>query len=126
MEVREALKVVRALADGVDPTTGEVLAEKSVYQNPQTVRALNRAVGALEYLEERERNKGKLPANAGKPWSRAEDGQLCEELQKGVDFHEIAKTHNRTVASIVAHLVKLGKIAANTSPPKVAGKALWT
>ncbi len=120
MEIQEALKIMRALADGVNPTTGEVLQAESVYQNPQTVRALQRAVGALEYVEERERNKRKLPLKAGLPWSRAEDEQVCEDLRKGINFHDIAKTHNRTVGSIIARLVKLGKIAPHPSPPKAA------
>jgi hypothetical protein len=78
------------------------------------VRAFHRAVGALEYMEERERSRRTLPANAGKSWSRAEDEQVCEELRRGIDFHQIAKTHNRTVASIIARLVTLGKISPNT------------
>ena len=64
------------------------------------------------------------PANAGKSWSRAEDEQVCEELRRGIDFHQIAKTHNRTIGSIIARLVKLGKIGPNTPldmfGPKVA------
>jgi hypothetical protein len=46
--------------------------------------------------------------------ARAEDEQVCEELRKGIDFHQIAKTHNRTIGSIVARLVKLGKIGPDT------------
>jgi hypothetical protein len=113
METGEALKIMRALADGVSPETGEVLAADSVYQYAPVVRAFHRAVGALEYREEREQSRRTLPANAGKSWSRAEDEQVCEELRRGIDFHQIAKT-NRTVGSIIARLVKLGKIGPNT------------
>ena len=55
-----------------------------------------------------------LLAKAGKPWSRAEDALACEELRRGIDFHQIAKTHNRSVGSIVARLVKLEKSGLNT------------
>ena len=65
----------------VDPETGEVLSSESVYQNAQTARALNRALTALEYVEEKERNRHKLPGNAGKSWTRDEEQQVCEELQ---------------------------------------------
>jgi hypothetical protein len=71
------------------------------------VKALNRALGALVQLEQRERTR---PGNAGKYWTREEDAQVCAEVRKGIDFHEIAKSHNRTVPSIVARLVKLGEI----------------
>jgi len=115
MEIQESLKIMRALADGINPETGDALPAESLYKSPQTIKALNRAVAALVAAEERERNK---PTNAGKYWSRAEDAQVCEEVRKGINFHEIAKTHNRSVGSIVARLVKLGKIAA--PPPKAA------
>lgn len=124
MEIQEALKIMRALADGVSPETGEQLTSELVYQYAPAVRAFHRAVGALEILEERERSRRTLPANAGRSWSRAEDAQVCDELQKGIDFHQIAKTHNRTIGSIISRLVKLGKIRPETPVdgfgPKVA------
>lgn len=112
MEIAEALNVVRALAGGTHPETGEALGADSLYRKPQVVRAMNRALGALLQAEERERS---TPANAGRYWSRDEDAKLCAELRRGIDFHEIAKTHNRTVPSIVARLVKLGEIKPSTS-----------
>lgn len=125
MEIQEAIKVVRALADGVNPETGEVLQNDSICKNPQVVTALNRAVGALEFLEQREKARRDQPGNAGKRWTRAEEEQVCEELRQGIDFHQIARTHNRTVPSIVARLVKLGRISPKSPsaplfPPKVA------
>src|SRR5450755_3651310 len=97
MEIQEALKIMRALADGVNPETGEVLSNDLVFQNPQNVRAMHRAVCALEFMEERERNRRLLPKNAGRPWSPQEDAQVCDELRSGSDFQKIARTHNRTV-----------------------------
>ena len=114
MEIQESLRIIRALADGVNPETGEVLTGEAVYQYPSAVRALHQAIAALEFVEERERSKRTLPAKAGKSWTRAEDQQVCEELRRGVDFQQIAKTHNRTVGAIVARLVKLGKIGPGT------------
>jgi hypothetical protein len=115
MEIQEALKIMRALASGVNPETGQSMAADSICRKPGTVKALNRALAALVQQEQRERNK---PINAGRKWTHAEDAQVCEQVRSGVDFHEIAKTHNRSVGSIVARLVKLGKIAA--PPPKAA------
>jgi hypothetical protein len=115
METQQALNILRALASGINPETGEALELESLYRKPDVIKALNRAFGALMQLEERERNR---PANAGRYWSREEDVKICEEVRNGMDFQQIAKGHNRTVSSIVARLVKLGKIAA--APPKVA------
>jgi hypothetical protein len=53
MEIGEALTIMRALADGVNPETGEVLTADAVYQYLPVVRALHRSVRALEYVAER-------------------------------------------------------------------------
>ena len=115
MEIQEALEIVRKLADGVHPETGQATRGDAIYQNPQTVRALNRAVQALEFQQERERTRRSLPANAGKAWSNAEDAQICEELRHGINFQEIARIHCRTAGSIVARLIRLGKISAGAN-----------
>jgi hypothetical protein len=121
MEIQEAIKVIRALANGMDPETGAALKEDSVCRVAHNVKALNRALGALVSQEGREREK---PEKAGAYWTHAEDQQVCEELRKGIDFKEIAKTHNRTVVSVIARLIKLGKIVSEKSgalfPDKVA------
>jgi len=115
MDIAETLKIIRTLANGVDPATGNKLDDKSTCRQPQVVKALNRAISALVQEEKREQRK---PTNAFRAWTRAEDAQVCEEVRSGMDFHEIAKAHNRTVASILARLVKLGKIT--TMPRKAA------
>ena len=117
MEIYEALEVIRRLADGLHPENSETLGGDSLYQHPQAVRALNRAVQALEFQQERERSRRSLPANAGKPWSGEEDARICEELRSGVNFQEIARIHSRTVGSIVARFIRLGKISAKANRP---------
>lgn len=121
MEIQEAIKIVRSLANGTDPESATPLQDGSICRRPQTVKALNRALAALVAQEERERRK---PSNAGRSWTRAEDEQVCEALRQGTDFNDIAKTHNRSIAAILARLVKLGKIKPKHSgesfPPKVA------
>ena len=123
MELQEAIATIRALADGLNPTNREALDANDACRQPQAVKALNRALAALVAQQEREK---RAPANANKPWARAEDEQVCEELRQGKDFIQIAKAHNRTVPAIVARLVKLGKITPDKSksgplfPEKVA------
>jgi hypothetical protein len=107
MEMEEAIKIVRALAAGSDPETGKGFSAESICRRPMVVKALNRALGALIKLEEWDRNR---PTNAGRAWSREEVTQVLKEVQDGVDFHEIARLHDRTVGAIVTRLVKLGKI----------------
>lgn len=61
MTTNEALKIVQALADGRDPTTGEQLSAEGQYQHPDVIRALHLAVRALERLEQREKREGSWP-----------------------------------------------------------------
>ena len=68
-------------------------------QPPTSREGLHRAVGALEFQDERERSKKFLPSNAGKAWSNQEDAQICEELRRGMTFEQIAQIHNRTTQS---------------------------
>jgi hypothetical protein len=70
MDQSQALSVVRSLANGVDPETGEVFAADSVYQRAQTVRALYAAAEALEKAVRFERRTRELPAKTGDPGPR--------------------------------------------------------
>jgi DNA-binding NarL/FixJ family response regulator len=121
MEIAQAIKIIRALANGVHPESGVALEDGSICRAPDAVKALNRALAALVAQEQREK---KRPRNAGKSWSHEEDAQVCEELRRGLDFNQIAQTHNRSLAAILARLVKLGKITPEKSgrmfPPRVA------
>src|SRR5947208_17094801 len=92
MDIQEALKIMRALANGTNPENGEALEESSVCRRPQTVRALNRAISALVAEQGRET---KRPCNAFRTWTRAEDAQVCEELRKGMDFRVRRKLRGR-------------------------------
>ncbi len=110
MEIEETLKIVRALANGKDPESDQMLEETNICRRPLLIKALNRAISSLVQEQKREQSK---PPKAFHAWTSAEVAQVCDELRQGIDFHEIAKRHNRTVPSIIARLVKLGKI---TSP----------
>lgn len=109
MEMSEAVEIVRKLADGLHPETGQALGSDCLYQDAQIVRALHCAVRALELQHARERTRRSLPRNAGKPWSDQEDAQLQEELRRGISLQEIAAAHSRRVGSVVARLVRLRK-----------------
>ncbi len=120
MEIQEALNIVRKLASGNDPENQQALPRDSMYQHPQVVRALHCAIAALEFQQERDRTRRFLPANAGKVWTDEEDAQICDELRRGINFEGIARAHNRTVGSIIARLVRLGKISATPQTSKTA------
>jgi hypothetical protein len=112
MESAQALAVVRSLANGVDPETGEVFPADCAYQRPQTVRALFQAVSALEKMESKARKAAQLPAKTGEPWSEDEDRKLLAAFDAGRALGELASAHQRTQTGIRARLVKYGRLAA--------------
>ena len=110
MQLEAALPIVRALADGVNPITGEAYPEHSPYAEPRTLRALYAAVDIMDKEVEREKRKLRLPANFGKPWTEGEDGTLVAEFDSAMPIPEISRRHARTQGSIRLRLEKLGKI----------------
>ena len=110
MELDEAIKIVRTVAEGVNPFTGEVFGEGSVYQHPQMVRAMYRALAALESRKKWEERQQNRPENAGKPWRGEEIDQVVSEFESGVPISELARRHKRTRGAIEACLEKAGKI----------------
>ena len=110
MDAEGALKILKPLAEGIDPFTGEVLPPGSLYQNPQVVRALFVATTALEKQRERNRRQSDLPGKAGKPWSEEEDKELAEVFDSGKSIEELSTLRQRTKAAIQSRLLKLGKI----------------
>lgn len=109
---REDLKILAALAEGVHPATGELLPADCPYHTPKVVRALFRAIRAIEARAPKpERPRAGLPANAGKPWSVDEDKLLLVAFDQGQAIKDIAQLHQRTYAGIEARLEKLGRLS---------------
>src|SRR5438105_11207108 len=102
MEQAQALAVVRSLANGVDPETGEVFPAESAYQRPIVVRALYEAASALERQERFERRKAQLPAKTGEPWTEEEDRKLLAAFDAGRALQELAAAHERTMGAVRA------------------------
>ena len=48
MEINRAAELLRALADGIDPMTGQPLPDESVYNRPEIIRALHCVLQALQ------------------------------------------------------------------------------
>ena len=127
MERDKALHILKTLADGIDPASGEQFAEDSPYQRPNTVRALYWALQMLEQpapakaapAEPTQPEKPAKPpraeaarGNAGRPWTAEEEAQLGQAFDSGRTLDELAQTHQRSRWAIEARLAKLGKIPA--------------
>jgi hypothetical protein len=112
LDVERAIAIVRHLADGVDPHTGDVLPSDTPYQHADTVRALYHALDALSESQARaartaERTR-RLARAAGTPWAKEEDDRLSREFRSNQSIAAIAATHGRTQGAINSRLLRLG------------------
>jgi hypothetical protein len=112
MDQAQALAVVRALANGIDPESGEVFPVDSAYQRPQVVRALYEAATALERIERFDRRRSQMPPKTGEPWTEEEDRKLLAAFDAGRALQELAAAHERTIGAVRARLLKYGRINA--------------
>ena len=112
MDQSQALAVVRSLANGVDPESGEIFPAESAYQRPQIVRALYEAASALERIERFDRRRQQMPPKTGEPWSEEEDRKLLAAFDAGRALQELAAQHERTMGAVRARLLKYGRINA--------------
>ena len=104
MDITRAKEIISALAEGVDPTTGEVLPDNSVCNKGEIVRAL---YPVLKHLDEKS-SKNSLPANAGKPWTNEDDAKLRTYYEAGMSKKELCAEFERSSGSISSRLARLG------------------
>lgn len=105
MDINRAKEIIEALAEGIDPTTGEVLPNDNVCNKGEVVRAFYSVLDTLN-----KKHKKGASENAGKPWT-IEDEELLKKLYiSNASQSEICKTLGRTANGIGARLVRLGLI----------------
>lgn len=112
MDQHQALAIVRSLANGVDPESGDVFPPESAYQRPSVVRALYEAAMALEKSARYEQRRGSMPAKTGQAWNEDEDRKLLAAFDAGRALQELAAAHERTMGAVRARLLKYGRINA--------------
>lgn len=106
MEINKAKEILSELAEGVDPTTGEVLPADSICNKGEIVRAL---YAVLKCLDDKQLKKN-MPTNAGKPWSKEDEGLLVRLYRSGTSKRDICDALQRTTSGVAARLVHLGII----------------
>lgn len=111
MDADKAIEIVRKLADGVDPFTGERFPSSSPYQNADTVRALYMALDGLDRVKRSKTRQHDGPPKAGKPWTKEEEQRVLDQFDAKVDVSDIAQELERTEGAIWARLEKLGRIS---------------
>lgn len=117
MELDEAKQIVKALANGIDPTTGEVLPKGSPYNDPAVIRALFTVLGSIKTVkrskqsdEQKQQGNSEIgkPKNAGLPWPEELKAEVASKYLSGTPVHKLARYFERTTGAIVSELTKQG------------------
>lgn len=106
MDIIKAKEILSTLAEGVDPTTGEVLPNDSVCNKGEVVRALYTVLNCLD----KKRPKKNMPVNAGKPWTKEDEDLLIHLYRSNTPKKDICQALQRTETGVAARLVHLGVI----------------
>ncbi|MEZ5357550.1 MAG: hypothetical protein R3F48_01885 [Candidatus Zixiibacteriota bacterium] len=116
MELKQAKEIVTALANGVNPTTGEVLPPASPYNNPAIIRALFTVLkyvrGPKLTLEQRQQQNiaAGRAKNYGLPWSEIDRASIAEKFKGGASVEQMSAHFERSKGAIVAELEQQGLI----------------
>lgn len=125
MELRKAATIVETLAQGVHPTTGEVFAPDSLYNDPQIIRALftiheffrHAKKPRMTVAEKRRENlEFGRPQNAGLPWSEDDRAAVASGFEEGKTLGELAAAIERSSGAIQAELVRQGLVSPEFGP----------
>jgi len=120
MELSESRNIVKDLAQGVHPTTGEVLPPESPYNDPTVIRALFSILDVAasskkprKSVEEKRRENLELgrPGNAGLPWTEEDRATAAAQFAVGKTIDELAGNLERSRGAIHAELVRQGLVS---------------
>ena len=122
MDIEASRTIVKTLAQGVHPATGEVFPPDSPYNDPEVIRALFSILESVKQvrqprksLDERRRENIELgrPMNSGLPWSDEDRALVASEFQKGTTIEKLADTLGRSSSSIVAEVIRQDLVPPN-------------
>lgn len=116
MDTEEAKAILRLLAHGIDPVTGEVLPDDSPYNHPSVIRALfsvlesSRTQGIPRNMSTRERQAQNVangkPRNAGLPWTDESRREVASKFQSHMSVPELAEYFERSEGAVSSELMR--------------------
>jgi hypothetical protein len=110
MNIEETIVILEALAQGINPVTGDKLVYASPFDEPLVIRALNTAAQSLRQSSTRSEQPKSFPPKAGSGWSAEEDQELIRQFRAGLPVKTIVASHQRTLGAIQSRLARLGLV----------------
>ena len=104
MDIKYAKEILRNLADGINPITGEILPKEDSCNQVEIVRALHAVLEEMEKTAEEEMTQ---PENAGAPWSFEMDQELSKMADDGCTRKQMCTYFKRSKGAIEARLKRL-------------------
>jgi hypothetical protein len=120
MELSESRDIVKNLAQGIHPTTGEVFPPESPYNDPKVIRAL---FSILEFVKQAKKPRKSVedkrrenldfgrPRNAGLPWTEDDRSKTAALFASGKTIEELANSLERSRGAIHAELMRQGLVS---------------
>ncbi|EOX4963881.1 MULTISPECIES: hypothetical protein [Vibrio] len=115
MDQEKVYSIIDALANGIDPNTGEYFPEDSPYNHPDVIRSLfyvlrNKPIQkkqkkSLEEKQQENISKG-LPKNYGLPWTDETVEYVISQYHTNTSIDVIAQEVARKPSSIIGLLKK--------------------
>lgn len=115
MNQEKIVTIIEALANGIDPITGEMLPDRSPYNQPEVIRSLfqvtklihkaKKPKRATEQKRQENLEKG-LPKNFGLAWLEDDINSVINHYKLNVTIDDIAKEQARKPSSIIGLLKK--------------------
>lgn len=110
MSTQSPSEVLAALAQGIDPASGEDLEATGIWRQANVIEALRAGAAALE--EHKPHVRAPNSAHVGQPWTSQEEHDLLMAFGAGTPLPDIASRHQRSLTAIEARLERLGKLTA--------------
>ena len=118
----DTVEVLKCLANGIDPETGEELPKDSVAHRPEVIRAFygladelsNRQSGTKKKQTEAERIQKNIeigrPPRSHFPWTEQERSELDSLFKSGYSVEDLSAKFQRTSVAVASQLEKMGLI----------------
>jgi len=122
IDLSRAAEILEALANGVNPETGEALENESVLNQPDVIRSLYAGLSLIKKAQfaakfkdakQKQPKPDNMPKNYGKLWRTEDQDLMVRQFRAGRNFDDIAKELGRTRDSIIKRLIESGYLVWN-------------